>query len=117
MGETWIAVSEGSGFGLDNLPLGVGAHGARAGRPRVHVAIGDHALDLAATAELGLLDGTGVPVEAFGAAVLNPVLAAGPAAGRAVRDRVRELATDRAVADRLGSAGAVVERRALVMAV
>jgi fumarylacetoacetase len=114
MGDTWIAVPEGSGHGLDNLPLGVGAHGV--GRRRIHVAIGDHALDLAAAADLGLLDGTGVPVEAFAAPVLNPVLAAGRAARRSLRARVRDVLVDRTVAGRLTAAGAVVERRALVMA-
>jgi fumarylacetoacetase len=114
--EPWIAVPGGSGFGLDNLPLGVASRVGSGAPRRAHVAIGDHALDLAVVADLGMLDGTGVPVEACAAPVLNAVLAAGPAAVRALRERIRDLLTDRGAAGRLGVAGAVVERRALAMA-
>ena len=112
MAEPWIPVPEGSGFGIDNLPLGIGN---RPGAPpRPHVAVGDHAVDLAAVEELGLLAGTGAPVGAFREPTLNAFLAAGPDVWRALRSRLAELLTDGAVATRLEAA--LVPRAELQMA-
>jgi fumarylacetoacetase len=52
--RSWVPVPEGSGFGLDNLPFGVGS--VDGGRPHVLVAIGDHALDLDETRRAGAID-------------------------------------------------------------
>jgi fumarylacetoacetase len=109
--SSWVPVPDGSGFGLDNLPLGIGG---RAGEPpQALVAVGDHALALGSAAGTGLLDGIGAAPGAFAEATLNTFLAAGPEAWRALRHRLQELLTDRAVADRL--AGAVVPRADLVL--
>ena len=68
-------------FPIQNLPLGVFRRRGRAEAPRVGVAIGDQVLDLRRCRELGLLDAPHAIVEAAGeAAVLNPLLALGPAA-------------------------------------
>ena len=42
---TWLAVADGSPFGLDNLPYGI--FSSPGGGRRVGVAIGNHVLDLA----------------------------------------------------------------------
>jgi fumarylacetoacetase len=79
-----------SPFPITNLPYGVAA---LPGEPaRVVVPVGRHALDLAAVARAGLLDGT-VPaaVATFAADRLDGFLAAGPTAWHAVRARLREL--------------------------
>jgi len=71
--ESWIPVPAGHDFLIQNLPLGIfeaGGHG-----PRPGVAIGDFVLDLE---EIGLLYGE----------TLNGFLALGPAAWRALRQRV-----------------------------
>ena len=76
---TWLELPPDTGFGLDNLPLGV-FRGA--GRPGVRhgVAIGEHVLDL-----FGM---TGLPVH--GTATLDAFLVAGPGAWRDLRERVAE---------------------------
>ena len=106
--DSWVPIPVGSGFGLDNLPLGIGARPG--GRARAHVAIGEHALDLAAAADAGLLD---VSPELVHLWYLNALLREGNETVVALRRRVADLLTDRSVADRL--ADAVVPRSTLVM--
>ncbi len=109
----WVPVPDGSAFPLQNLPLGVGAPDGD--EPSVHVAVGDHALDLAAVARTGLLAEVGVEPEAYEHPSLNPFLAAGRPAWTRLRARLVEILTDAAMADRLGPA--VVPRDELTMAV
>ena len=81
--RSWVvsANDPGGDFPIQNLPLGVFRRRGRAEAPRVGVAIGDQVLDLRRCRELGLLDAPPAVVEAAGeAAVLNPLLALGPAA-------------------------------------
>lgn len=81
--RSWVvsANDPGGDFPIQNLPLGVFRRRGRAEAPRVGVAIGDQVLDLRCCRELGLLDAPPEIVEAAGeAAVLNPLLALGPAA-------------------------------------
>ena len=81
--RSWVvsANDPGGDFPIQNLPLGVFYRRGRAEAPRVGVAIGDQVLDLRRCRELGLLDAPPAIVEAVGeAAVLNPLLALGPAA-------------------------------------
>jgi fumarylacetoacetase len=82
---SWVRGADGSGFGLENLPYGV-VRGAD-GSGRVAVRIGEYALDLAAVAQAGLLDGDDV----FAQPTLNAFLELGPAAWSATRARVTEL--------------------------
>jgi fumarylacetoacetase len=77
---------------LENLPLGVFRRSD--GAPRVGVAIGDHALDLAAAARRGLLDGLGLDVAVFEASSLNAVLGRGREVWSALRSRVRDLLSE-----------------------
>jgi fumarylacetoacetase len=78
---SWLDLPDGTGFGLENLPLGIFSTPEAA--PRTGVAIGDHVLDLA-----GL---TGDPVHATGS--LNAFLALGPAAWRGLRERLLDWLT------------------------
>ena len=86
-----MPVPDDSPFPIENLPLGVGRadHTSRA-----WVAIGDHALDLAATHRTGLLEGLDLPTGCFAGDALNPYLATGPDAWRATRARLTDLLTD-----------------------
>ena len=104
--SSWIPIPEESGFGLENLPLGIGSR--EGARPQVHVAVGQHALDLGTVAGHGVLDGLGVATGAFQEPCLNTFLAAGPDAWRGLRTRLQDLLTDRAMASRL--ADSVVAR-------
>jgi fumarylacetoacetase len=78
-----VAVPLDSDFTLANLPYGVASD-------RVHVAIGDSAVDLAGLVALGLLD---APVEWFDGGALNPFLAAGPTAWASVRGQLEAILT------------------------
>ncbi|HEY3504805.1 MAG TPA: fumarylacetoacetase [Actinocatenispora sp.] len=96
--QTWLDVPDGSPFPLTNLPYGVVSRGG--GRPHVAVAIGDHALSLAAAANTGLLDDAlrdedlgVVHRDVFDAPSLNRFLALGRPLWTAVRRRVTELLT------------------------
>lgn len=93
--NSWIEIPEGCGFTLANLPYGV-ANG------RAFVAIGEQAIDLAGLADDGWLDGAEAPAGCFAEPQLNRFLAAGPAVWSAVRQRLIELLSDSAVAERVG---------------
>ena len=99
-----VPVPDDSPFPLTNLPYGVAT--AAGEPPRVVVAVGEHAIDLAALARAGLLDGTvgSRPADVLGAARLNPLLALGPPAWQALRDRLRELLADPGAASRVEAA-------------
>jgi len=73
-------------FPLENLPLGVFRSGRR---HRIGVAIGDRILDLAALHEEGL-----IAEEACMKQTLNALMAKGPEASRALRERLTELLLD-----------------------
>jgi fumarylacetoacetase len=82
---TWVPVPEDTPFGIHTLPYGVFSTADE--EPRVGVAIGDHVLDLAPIAAVENLDGAHV----FSQPSLNPLMALGPRAWRAVRGWIREL--------------------------
>ncbi|WP_030623360.1 fumarylacetoacetase [Streptomyces sclerotialus] len=86
--RSWVPVPEHSDFPVQNLPYGIFS---RAGEPpRAGVAIGEHVLDLS---RLGA--DAGLPyAEDFAAPALNPFMARGRDAWRAVRARLTELLTD-----------------------
>ena len=86
MSGSWVPNADGSGFGIENLPYGVVA---RASAPaRVVVRIGDHALDLAAVADAGLLE---LPPGVFAQPSLNAFLELGPDAWARTRARLTAL--------------------------
>lgn len=80
---TWVELPPDTGFGIDNLPLGVFLGGPIPGF-RHGVAIGDHVLDL-----FGM---TGRPEHR--ARTLDAFLVGGPAAWRTLREQVTEWLTD-----------------------
>ncbi|MFE0024909.1 fumarylacetoacetase [Amycolatopsis sp. NPDC059021] len=90
---TWLDLAEDTHFGLDNLPYGVFSRPGDT-RRRVGAAVGDQVLDLSAA----MADTVFAPL--FGAGVLNPFLAAGPATWRDVRALVREWLTEPRHAER-----------------
>ncbi len=101
--RSWVASANqaGTDFPIQNLPLGVFSRAG--GEKRGGIAIGDQVLDLAAALAAGLFDGDAG--EAAGAAsgpVLNPLLALGRGASRALRRRVSAIlaagSADQAVA-------------------
>ena len=109
MTDSWLDTPEHTGFGLDNLPYGVVAHGDQA--PQIAIAIGEHAFPLGAATEAGLFDGVVPDAGILTAPSLDRLLAAGPAVWRAVRARAGELlrgrthaASVRPLLVRLGSA-------------
>jgi fumarylacetoacetase len=104
----WVSVPSGSGFGLGHLPYGAAVIGDDA--QHLLVRIGDDALDLNEAGAAGLLDDLAAGVDpavvtpetlraVVDAPVLNPLLAAGPAAWAALRARVTEWLTDPAYRD------------------
>jgi fumarylacetoacetase len=96
-----VPVPDGSPFTLANRPFGVAGG-------RVHVAVGDHAVDVAAAAGFGLLDVDPAIVEGCR---LDGLLAAGPSTWRGLREQIgRTLANE---PEHLATA--LVERTALSM--
>ena len=89
MTDSWLDTPEHTGFGLDNLPHGVVVQDGRA--PQVAIAVGQHALPLGAATEAGLFDGVVPDTGILTAPSLDRLLAAGPTAWQAVRDRATEL--------------------------
>ena len=89
--RSWVASANDAAcdFPIQNLPYGVFCH---AKQTRIGVAIGDRILDLRSCAREGLLAGLAEEVvAACGADLLNPLMSLGPAAWRALRDRITEL--------------------------
>jgi len=95
--HSWIDIRPTDDFPIQNLPFGV--MDVPEWGPRLAVAIGGYALDLYECAQLGYFDSIATDVPALGAALpkvfrrrsLNAFLRLGPAAWRAVRERVSEL--------------------------
>jgi len=95
--HSWIDIRPTDDFPIQNLPFGV--MDVPEWGPRLAVAIGGYALDLYECAQLGFFDSIAEDVPALGAALpkvfrrrsLNAFLRLGPAAWRAVRERVSEL--------------------------
>jgi fumarylacetoacetase len=85
---SWVPAADGSGFPAEHLPYGVFSQGG--GRPHVGARIGDHVLDLGRLAAVGAA-GLEPWAAQLGADRLNPFLAAGPDAWRAVREALTEL--------------------------
>ena len=89
--KSWIESANGHGeFPIQNLPLGV--FSPPNGKPRGGVAIGDFIFDIAAALQVGLFTGAARDAaEAAAGAALNPLLALGAGARRALRQRVSDL--------------------------
>ncbi|MBX2973818.1 MAG: fumarylacetoacetase, partial [Flavobacteriales bacterium] len=87
--RSWVPVPKGSDFPIQNLPLGIASWN---GEPPVPCTrIGDTVVDLSILADVALLDGLGIPREAFLMPTLNPIMDGGKPAVRALRQRLSEL--------------------------
>ncbi len=88
---SWVPVSEGSDFPIQNLPYGVfsDAYGARCG-----IAIGSSVFDLAQAEAAGLFSNTGLAHETFRADTLNGFLDHTRGVWSDVRSRVTEVLAD-----------------------
>lgn len=87
--KSWVTVSKGSDFPIQNLPFGIFKTkylSAVAG-----VAIGNHVLDLVYLHEHGYLDGLGLPSGIFNQKYLNDFFAMGRKKITEVRNRISEL--------------------------
>jgi fumarylacetoacetase len=111
--KSWIPSANESGFSLANLPYGV----AELDVEDCHlcVAVGDYALDLAACARRGLLDGLDVSPVVWRQENLNGFLALGSEKHRAVRERLRNLLASAEGSERGAVEGSLLERRILKM--
>ena len=100
--QSWVETANDSrtDFPLNNLPFGVFRHPDR--DACVGVAIGDRILDLDSTAHAGLLSGPDEKiVEACQHGSLNPLMALGREASRALRARLTELLSERSAQSRV----------------
>ncbi|GAB2605786.1 fumarylacetoacetase [Streptomyces capparidis] len=93
MPTTWLDLPDDTAFGPHNLPYGCYTAPDGPGRPRVGVRVGDLVLDAAACARA--LDDPHALLLAH--PTLNPLMAAGPSAWRAVRAAVASWVTDPAL--------------------
>ena len=100
---TWVTGAEGSGYGLAHLPYGVISHAG--GHQELAVRIGDQVLSLARLHDLGLLDGVLLhATSVFDTGSLDGLLARGPEAWSALRQRLQAILVDRDVTDMAGEA-------------
>jgi len=105
---SWIPQVAGSGFDVDNLPLGIFVAD---GRARPGVAIGSYVCDLDALVRGELLDEPALA----GAQTLNAFLAAGRARWSALRARLQSLFTDATGEERAAVEDALIARTSVRM--
>jgi fumarylacetoacetase len=86
---TWLALPPDTDFSIHNLPFGI-FRPTQDHAPRAGIAIGDHIVDLAAAAEIGLFGKRRFFKKTFEQATLNDFIALGKPATNRVRRRVRE---------------------------
>lgn len=87
--ESWIEVSQGSDFPIQNIPFGIIKKAN--GKIRCASRIGKYAIDLYAMAKLGYFEGLGINKKVFKKKTLNDFIALGQPAWRAVRNRISDL--------------------------
>ena len=89
--SSWVPGADASGFPIANLCFGVAVDGPA---PRLVVAIGDSALDLAAAWRAGLLNGLEIDPAVLSQPSMNAYLALDRRVHRAVRGRLQALLSD-----------------------
>ena len=87
--KSWVEVSIGSDFPIQNLPFGI--FKTKFLSPVAGVAIGNFVIDLVYLHENGYLGGLGLPAGIFNKKYLNDFLALGRKKGGEVRERISEL--------------------------
>ena len=88
--NSWIEVSAGSDFPIQNLPFGIFRTESNPA-PRVCTAIGDYVVDLAVMNYLTLFDELDISNEVFNNRYLNDLMALGKAKTKALRNRIADL--------------------------
>jgi len=86
--KTWVAVPDNSDFSIYNLPFGI--FSTDGGAPKAGIAIGEHIVDLAVLADLGLVD---VKATYFTKATLNEFIGLGKKVTNKLRLDVQKLLT------------------------
>lgn len=90
--ESWLPSAQGSDFPIQNLPFALFRQKDKGQAWRGGVAIGEQIVDLPALAASGLLNGAALAaVNAAHGPALNPLLASGPRAWRALRHALFDL--------------------------
>lgn len=84
----WLQVPADTDFSIHNLPYGVFHTGD--GRPRAGIAIGDHILDLAAAAEIGLFGKARFFKKIFSQPTLNEFIGLGKPVTNRIRRKVQD---------------------------
>ena len=106
--ETWLDVSPGSDFPIQNLPFGIFRQGM--GSPHAATRIGNTVIDLFNLGEGGFLDGLGINPGVFNSPKLNPFIELGRPAWRAVRLQLTVLFShgNDEIRDRIRSSGDIL---------
>jgi fumarylacetoacetase len=91
---SYLELPAGTGFGLDNLPYGIGS--VEGSMRSAFVAVGADALDLAAAQRAGVFDGIGdLAGDEFAQPALNRFMETGHRTWHVVRERIRDILSDR----------------------
>lgn len=87
--NSWLPISDHSGFGLHNLPYGIFLH--KEHTPHACTAIGEQVLDLYSLAEAGAFADLNISSAVFNNTYLNDFIALGSLTWKGVRQRLIEL--------------------------
>jgi fumarylacetoacetase len=107
---SYLELPADTGFGLDNLPYGIASvrRPDESATPRqtsnrsAFVAVGDHALHLAAAQQAGVFDAIdALAGDEFAQPSLNRFMSTGHRTWQAVRERIRDILVDRSFEDRV----------------
>ncbi|MDB4293302.1 fumarylacetoacetase [Maribacter sp.] len=90
----WVSIPENSDFSIHNIPFGIFSNSDST--KRVGIAIGNHILDLAATAETGVFDSLAFDLSVLTGEFLNPFIELGKATTAAVRTTIQTELTNAA---------------------
>ena len=92
----WAPIPDNSDFSIHNIPFGIFSNSNKT--KRIGVAIGNHILDLAETAKMGVFDSLGIEERIFTNTYLNPFISLGKSTTNAVRNLIqKELTTEASV--------------------
>ncbi|MFM8242052.1 MAG: fumarylacetoacetase, partial [Crocinitomicaceae bacterium] len=87
--SSWISVSEGSDFPIQNIPFGIASNNS--GQTFVATRIGDTVINLAVLFQYGYLNGLGFTLAQFDTTSLNALMKNDKMPVRALRDRLSNL--------------------------
>ncbi|QCX01163.1 fumarylacetoacetase [Aggregatimonas sangjinii] len=84
----WVPIPKNSDFSIHNIPFGIFSDSNAT--KRIGIAIGNHILDLAAAAKVGVFDAISVDKGVFTSEFLNPFIELGKATTSAIRRTVQQ---------------------------